>query len=159
MKRKQVWQYSCDFCGKRMYSAASMSTHEKRCTLNPNRECAMCRLFGNGKHDLTDLRATMPVADVARIAWPKVCCRFDGDHNGVPTPEYIAVEQYRAWIGAEVAKQLPALIEASEGCPACILAVIRLNHIAPVTEWKFKAARDEAMKNHNDAEQQNHEGY
>ena len=42
--RRQVWQYRCEFCGKRNLSAASISRHEKRCVKNPARECSMCRI-------------------------------------------------------------------------------------------------------------------
>lgn len=36
--------YYCDFCKKKGMSAASMSKHEKHCTLNSNRQCRLCIL-------------------------------------------------------------------------------------------------------------------
>ena len=36
--------YYCDFCKKKGMSAASMSKHEKHCTLNPSRQCGLCIL-------------------------------------------------------------------------------------------------------------------
>ena len=42
MRRKRVWRYYCDFCKKANCSSYAISEHEKRCTLNPNRECRMC---------------------------------------------------------------------------------------------------------------------
>ena len=39
MVRKQVWQYRCDFCGKRGLSGGHMKAHEKHCTANPERIC------------------------------------------------------------------------------------------------------------------------
>jgi hypothetical protein len=39
MTKKKVWQYKCDFCGKRGYAGGHMDTHEKHCTNNPNRAC------------------------------------------------------------------------------------------------------------------------
>jgi hypothetical protein len=39
MNRKQVWQYQCDFCGKRNLSGGHMKAHEKHCTANPDRIC------------------------------------------------------------------------------------------------------------------------
>lgn len=39
MKRKQVWQYQCDFCGKRNLSGGHMKSHEKHCTANQDRIC------------------------------------------------------------------------------------------------------------------------
>lgn len=39
MTQKKVWQYRCDFCGKKKYSAGHMKSHELSCTMNPNRTC------------------------------------------------------------------------------------------------------------------------
>lgn len=39
MTKKQVWQYKCDFCGKKNYSGGHMRDHEKHCTANPDRIC------------------------------------------------------------------------------------------------------------------------
>ena len=36
--------YYCDFCKKKGMSASAMSKHEKHCTLNPTRECGLCKL-------------------------------------------------------------------------------------------------------------------
>lgn len=36
--------YYCDFCKKSNRSASAMSKHEKHCTLNPKRECRLCRM-------------------------------------------------------------------------------------------------------------------
>lgn len=42
MKRKKVWRYYCEFCGKGSCSGGHMNIHEKHCTRNPNRKCRMC---------------------------------------------------------------------------------------------------------------------
>lgn len=42
MKRKQVWRYYCDFCGKGGCSGGHMKRHEGSCCRNPNRVCRMC---------------------------------------------------------------------------------------------------------------------
>lgn len=55
MKRKQVWQYWCDHCGKHNLSAASIAQHEKHCTANPNRSCRMCAAMGLQQKTLSDL--------------------------------------------------------------------------------------------------------
>jgi len=39
MTRRQVWQYRCEFCGKRGLSSGHMKAHEKSCTANPERVC------------------------------------------------------------------------------------------------------------------------
>ena len=43
MRKKMVWRYWCDFCGKGGCSAGHMAAHEKHCTLNPQRECRVCK--------------------------------------------------------------------------------------------------------------------
>jgi hypothetical protein len=43
MRKKKVWRYWCDFCGKGGCSASSMVKHEKHCTMNPNRICGFCK--------------------------------------------------------------------------------------------------------------------
>jgi len=53
MTRKQVWQYRCDFCGKRGYSSGHMKSHEKSCTANPDRECRMHLKLMGAKQDRT----------------------------------------------------------------------------------------------------------
>ena len=37
--------YYCDFCKKKGLSASSISKHEKHCTLNPKRECRLCKNY------------------------------------------------------------------------------------------------------------------
>lgn len=48
MKKTRCWRYKCDFCGKNGYSAGHMSTHERGCTMNPDRVCRI--------HQYSDLR-------------------------------------------------------------------------------------------------------
>ena len=42
MRKRQVWRYYCDHCGKGGCSKHHMEQHERSCTLNPERECRMC---------------------------------------------------------------------------------------------------------------------
>jgi hypothetical protein len=116
MKRKQVWQYSCDFCKKKKLSASAMSTHEKHCTMNPNRFCRMCDKNENAtQRPLAELIALLPsrqiltatkVEQAEAIKWG---CQWEYTHDA----EKI------------VNAALPALREATDNCPACIMAAIR----------------------------------
>jgi hypothetical protein len=94
MKRKQVWRYYCDFCGKGGCSASSMSQHEKHCTMNPKRDCRMCEIAGNYQQPMAELIALIP--------------KNHFDFNDAV---------------------LTALRDATENCPACILAVLRQSGI------------------------------
>jgi hypothetical protein len=39
--------YYCEYCKKRSLASFSMKRHEKRCTMNPKRQCGVCKLLGN----------------------------------------------------------------------------------------------------------------
>ena len=55
MKRRRVFQYKCDFCGKKMYIKGKMKIHEKRCKKNPEHECKI-----KPKKHSKKTEATMP---------------------------------------------------------------------------------------------------
>ena len=62
MKRKQVWRFYCEFCGKGSCSGGGMAIHEKHCTMNPNRECRFCKAgsdWGMEQLPIADLIATL----------------------------------------------------------------------------------------------------
>jgi len=42
MRRKRVWRYYCDFCGRGGCAASHIKRHEAGCTANPNRVCGLC---------------------------------------------------------------------------------------------------------------------
>ena len=42
MRKRRTWRYYCDYCKKANCSSYAISEHEKRCTMNPQRECRMC---------------------------------------------------------------------------------------------------------------------
>ena len=57
MKKKKVWRYWCDFCGKGGCRASAMSQHEKHCTMNPQRECRICKYTKQIQKPLDELVA------------------------------------------------------------------------------------------------------
>ena len=42
MRKKRVWRYYCDFCGRGGCAASHIMHHEKGCTANPDRVCGLC---------------------------------------------------------------------------------------------------------------------
>lgn len=44
MRKKQVWRYYCEFCGKGRCQANAIANHELHCTKNPHRQCGMCTI-------------------------------------------------------------------------------------------------------------------
>jgi len=97
MKKKKVWRYYCDFCGKGGCSGGAMAKHEKRCTMNPNRECGFhmdpLNIIEETQIELDELRKLIREAVL--------------DSQEADT-ELVA-----------------ALLDAAYGCPACVLAAIR----------------------------------
>jgi hypothetical protein len=101
--KKQVWQYRCEFCGKRGYSAGHMTAHEKRCTANPNRICRMhvyyekpqvvpvselvtalrSRAPDRGMAKLRELADNCPMCILAAVRQSGIC-KWDGDPENPP---------------------------------------------------------------------------
>jgi hypothetical protein len=57
MRKKKVWRYYCDFCGKGGCGSGAMKHHEKHCTLNPQRICRMCQVIGESQQGMDFLVA------------------------------------------------------------------------------------------------------
>jgi hypothetical protein len=114
MKTKQVTQYRCEHCPKRGYSASHMSKHERRCTMNPKRECGMCAMMDEVPKPMEALLALLPDLEGARrlpsslsSAWSKECERM-----------------WNRFLES-ANNAMPSLREATGNCPACIMAALR----------------------------------
>lgn len=62
MRKKRVWQYWCDHCGKHNLSAASIAQHEKYCTKNPARVCRMCKASGGEQLPIKELAECIDIS-------------------------------------------------------------------------------------------------
>lgn len=121
MKTKRVNRYYCDHCKKQGGSASRMSRHEKRCTLNPNRECGVCDLLGVAQERMRNLAPILP--DPAQYG--------DTDELGRISYDEALTDCAN--------KCLKWLREACDNCPACIMAAIRQRGIPVpmVTEFDW----------------------
>ena len=117
MKRKRVWRYYCEFCGKTNCSASSISRHEKRCTMNPDRHCGMCATSDLPQKPMPELLATLEGIEISETTDEYgVSIKFEGDMDAA----------------------LLRLRDKAENCPACILAALRQKGIpVPMTTFKF----------------------
>jgi hypothetical protein len=105
VKTRKVSRYYCDYCKKSGCSAPAMKKHERRCMRNPNRECGFCLALEEHQPRMADLVALLP--DPAGFARPPDCePQWDGDFTDA------------------VRSALPALIEAANSCPGCILSAL-----------------------------------
>ncbi len=135
MKRKKVWRYYCDFCKKSNCSAASISHHEKRCTLNPDRHCGMCAIVDLPQKPMPEL---IELLKDIRILEDK---EYDG-LVGVSI-NYI--------LHGDMDAALERLRDETENCPACILAALRQKGIpVPMTKFNFTNDVKEFWGNYND---------
>jgi hypothetical protein len=119
MKTKLVNRYYCDHCNKGGCSASHMRRHEKRCTLNPSRECGVCKYVGREQPAAESLASAI-VEDIRehelRIASWEI-------HDAV-------VERVL----------VPRLDAAAGGCPACMLAAIRQHGGDYIFDFDYQSA-------------------
>ena len=114
MITKKVNRYYCEFCKKSGGSAGHLKKHEERCTMNPNRHCGVCDLKGKIQQPaMRDLLALVP-------RWEEIT---QEDSYG-----FISVKDKEI-----LGECLKKLREASDSCPACIMAAFRQRGI-PVPE-------------------------
>lgn len=111
MRAKTVIRYYCDFCQRKTYySRHHMEKHEKHCTMNPDRECRVCK---------TLLEQEQPSLKSLVMLLPDPTDYWERNEDG--TNNY--------WDGkkadAVIAQIMPTLRELSGNCPACILAAFR----------------------------------
>ena len=97
--------YYCEYCGKRSLSAGAMSKHEKHCTANPHRECALCKQNLDIAPFVEQLKARYEIIEI-----------MDEDMPGIT---YHKVK----WIGEPIT--LNEIINFTDGCPICTLAILR----------------------------------
>lgn len=131
MKIKVKKVYYCDFCKK--HSLKSIKFHEKHCTGNPNRECRMC-----GRKDINTIIPKYKIE--IKNEWFKAPNTIEGT--------------IMEGIEGMVAKTMEELENDTEGCPACMLTVIRCNEYKwPINpKFDYKKATEEWWDGKNKAD-------
>ena len=128
MKTVKKNVYYCDFCKKKGLAKHHMIKHETHCTANPDRKCRVCCVLGNNvisKDGVKDfLRENLPILNSEAI--------FEAGKfvNGV--------------------KFLSKLRVKVDGCPACMLSVLRINEIDISFDYKEECSAfwdEENLKN------------
>jgi len=99
MRKKQVWRYYCEYCGKSKGSLKSMELHESGCTKNPQRVCRLCE-------DSSPASLDWAVSYLKRACTDAEYDLYTGELHNADT----------------VRRELS---EALSGCPVCMLAAIR----------------------------------
>jgi hypothetical protein len=107
MKSALRMRYWCSFCKKSGARRHAMELHEKRCTMNPERECGMCKLEKlRGVYSLADLRTIAQNSDLEALR------QVYDDEEGTTT---LAVSD----------KEILDRMEYEGDCPVCIFAALR----------------------------------
>ena len=130
MKEKTVKQYQCDFCGKKNYSKGHMNTHERHCTMNPDRICRVCKHVGQEQPPIKDLIQLMP----------KMIVHID-DEWGFET---VKNED-------ELKAAFTELDKAAGECYMCVFAALRQSGIHPNIVFDYKAASKEYWNCYNES--------
>jgi len=141
MKTKRVLRYWCDFCNKTGGSSFHMISHEKHCTLNPNRECKVCLMI-NGSS------VPVPISELLEILPDSNEYNEKGDG-----------ESHRR-LYEQVLIAMPVLREKVDNCPACIMAALRQKKIpVPMVEgFSFKDEMKSIFSVYNEENRQNYFG-
>lgn len=119
MTRKQVWQYKCEYCGKKGYAAGHMKGHERGCTLNPDRECRMCKWLG--------IETPTPQSEILEALMERNSLLVMTNERG-HSSKYIFEELYKV----------------AQECPMCFLTAVRIINSwagwdgVAVLDWNFK---------------------
>ena len=149
MRKVQRWRYYCDYCPKAGQSGFHMATHEKHCTLNPQRECRMCgHISGSKGTDVAEMLALLPdPAGYMRTI-------TDGIDGWMTNEPFDVLDD--AKIKPVIDAAMPALRELTENCPVCIMAAFRQRKIPlPLVEsFDFKQEMKDMWDGINESKQE-----
>jgi hypothetical protein len=127
MRVKMVNRYYCEYCKKAGCSKHHMQHHEDHCTMNPNRECGCCEKTGREQPNIVVLMALLP---------------------GPPQVKYWDELTETGFVD-KLAKAMPALREAADNCPVCILSALKQKGICVyLTDFDYKAEIKAYWKDH-----------
>lgn len=117
MKTVKKNVYYCDHCKKRGLSGFHISTHEKKCTANPDRQCGFCNLVTGVSTNIREI-----VDEYKK--------RFIIELTPEMTEDIFSIqEEIVVWTGYPLT--LKEIRDRVDNCPSCIFSIIRqckLNH-------------------------------
>ena len=130
MKRKKVWRYYCEYCGKAGCSGGHIAKHERFCTSNPHRECGMCCKAGLDQRHISDL------------LWLVHSLPKTKDFVG-PMEIYVDGKSHIETIPSLTNESVDILFDYVNGCPACTLAAIKQSNRICWDSFHFKSECEE----------------
>lgn len=114
MRIKKVNRYYCDFCKKSGGSSGAMKKHEAHCTMNPSRDCRMCKSMDEVQSPIKDLLKILPD--------PKTVVKLTEMEGGFVAEDWEPLKE-------ALKVSFPRLRKVTGGCPMCILAALRQKEI------------------------------
>lgn len=120
MRTKVKKVYYCEFCKKHSLLSNTLANHEKYCTMNPDRECRVCK-------------STLD---------KKLVEKYQNSYSLVPIREEGCTGRKVIWKdGKPISKG--DIMNDVNGCPACALAIFRQS---PDLVWILTFNYEEEMK-------------
>jgi len=146
MNKKRVWRYYCEFCKKSGCSAGHIKHHEEHCTMNPMRKCGFCEYAGVDnvsiidslkalKQDIIEYKKIHPFIKSTTID----TLDWRGNHETLEMMVCYSVP-------------INNLRDATDGCPACMLAAIRQSGMHKHIEFDFKKEKEMFWAGYNEAQ-------
>ena len=133
MRQKLVKRYYCDHCSKGGLKKPSMRMHEQGCTRNPNRVCYLCDQSHDYKALCAEAKALSSVA--ATFCQPLVSSSPSGD---LKRSKFAGTFSLRSARNINGAKEISQLSHMVDGCPACLLAVLRQSNVMAFKHFDYK---------------------
>lgn len=118
MREKTVKRYYCDHCSKGGFRKPDMLSHEMTCTKNPKRGCYLCDV-PSSTFDYVRIAAEMIRRDDVTFAG-------EGDREREDAFETKSKDAI-TWLYGKV-----------DGCPACVLSVLRQGTIYAFDVFDYK---------------------
>lgn len=131
--------YYCDYCNKHGLSVSHITTHERHCTANPLRICRLCGYSSGFMETIAKLKKRFIIAT---------------EYNEFARFDLEIVK----WKGEEIT--LDELRYITDGCPNCILTIIRgvgLNHYGFDFNFNYQKELSEHWKTINEKEMKKEE--
>ena len=141
MKVKKRNRYYCDYCKKSGGSKYHMEQHELHCTMNPQRQCRVCKMVDGEQK---------PIGELLRIL-PEPRINYDDENPNIEWESYPGLKD-----------AMLKLRKLTEGCPACMMAALRQKGIpvpAAKPEFDFGKEMDWLWSCINDAQNEAQENY
>lgn len=134
MKTKRVLKYYCDYCKKSGGSKYHLAKHESHCTLNPKRDCGMCKVMGETPQPIEKLLEVLPNPS----GYKREITHDFEQYGGLVSGEW--EETVFEFPKELLLESLKNLRELTCNCPACILSAFRQKgiYLSLIPEFDYK---------------------